>query len=118
IGTATEGRLHRVADALAAGATVDQVAVASRIDPWFVDQIAQVVDASAAITARPLERVGEPELRAAKRAGLSDLRIARLTTTAPPDVRRRREELGVVPVYKTVDTCAGEFPARTPYHYS
>jgi carbamoyl-phosphate synthase large subunit len=118
IETATEGRLHRVADALAAGATVDQVAAASRIDPWFVDQIAQVVEASAALDGRPLERTGEPELRAAKRAGLSDLRIGRLTASTPAAVRRRREELGVVPVYKTVDTCAGEFPARTPYHYS
>ncbi|HEX6844944.1 MAG TPA: carbamoyl-phosphate synthase large subunit [Actinomycetota bacterium] len=116
--TPTETRLHAVADALAAGHSVDEVAEASRIDPWFVDQIAQVVEAADAVRSRPLSMLSAADLRAAKRVGLSDTRLAGLTGATEASVRRHREALGVWPVFKTVDTCAGEFPARTPYHYS
>jgi carbamoyl-phosphate synthase large subunit len=91
---------------------------ASSIDPWFVDQIAQVVEGASALRGRPLSTLGAGELRAAKRLGLSDPRIAQLTDATDASVRRHREALGVAPVFKTVDTCAGEFAARTPYHYS
>ena len=114
----TETRLHRVADALAAGATVDEVAAASLIDPWFVDQIAEVVEANAELRGRPLHTLSAEQLRAAKRLGVSDARLAVLTGATEPAVRRHRDALGVQPVFKTVDTCAGEFPALTPYHYS
>ncbi|MGZ5300704.1 MAG: carbamoyl-phosphate synthase large subunit, partial [Actinomycetota bacterium] len=96
----------------------DEVAEASSIDPWFVDQMAQVVEGASAIRDRPLATLGADELRAAKRLGLSDPRIASLTRSTDAAVRRHREALGVAPVFKTVDTCAGEFAARTPYHYS
>ncbi len=118
VALATETRLHRVADALAAGATVDQVAEDSSIDPWFVDQIAQVVEGNAELRGRPLHTLGADDLRRAKRLGVSDARIAVLTGASEPAVRRHRDALGVQPVFKTVDTCAGEFPALTPYHYS
>ncbi len=114
----SERRLHLVEEALAAGHSIDEVAAASGIDPWFVDQIAQVVEESAALRGRGLEDLSAEELRLVKRLGLSDGRVGALTGADERRVRARRAELGVVPVFKTVDTCAGEFPARTPYHYS
>jgi len=113
-----ERRLHLVEAALAAGHSVEEVAHASGIDPWFVDQIAQVVEETLALHGRALGSISDVELREAKRVGLSDARIAQLTGSKELVVRRRRDELAVAPVFKTVDTCAGEFPAVTPYHYS
>jgi carbamoyl-phosphate synthase large subunit len=118
LGSATETRLHLVEGALRDGHPVEEVAEASSIDPWFVDRIAAVVEGAAAIESRPLRTLGADELRAAKRLGLSDARIGALTGASDADVRRHREALGVTPVFKTVDTCAGEFPAATPYYYS
>jgi carbamoyl-phosphate synthase large subunit len=114
----SEMRLHAVARALASGFSVDAVAEASRIDPWFVDQIAQVVEEAASLTGRTIDGLAAAELRTAKGLGLSDERIAGLVGATAAAVRTRRAHLGVVPVFKTVDTCAGEFRARTPYHYS
>ena len=113
----TEDRLHRVVAALAAGASVDEVAAASRIDPWFVDQIAQIGEGATAL-GEDLDALDADALREAKRLGLSDARIAAGVGSDPATVAARRRTLGVTPVFKTVDTCAGEFPARTPYHYS
>ena len=118
VATATEGRLALVEAALAAGHPVEAVAERSAIDPWFVDQIAQVAEGASRLRDRPLSTLGADELRAAKRLGLSDPTIADLTRSTDAAVRRHREALGVAPVFKTVDTCAGEFAARTPYHYS
>ncbi|MFM7718580.1 MAG: carbamoyl-phosphate synthase large subunit [Actinomycetota bacterium] len=114
----TEDRLRRLEAALRAGASVDEVAAASRIDPWFVDQIAQVVEGAAALRGRVLDELDAETLRDAKRLGLSDGRVAALTGSSAAGVGARRRALGVMPVFKTVDTCGGEFPARTPYHYS
>jgi carbamoyl-phosphate synthase large subunit len=118
LGVPAERRLHLVEAALAAGHSVEEVAGASGIDPWFVDQIGQVVEETLALHGRALGSISDVELREAKRVGLSDARIARLTGSTELGVRRRRDELAVAPVFKTVDTCAGEFPAVTPYHYS
>jgi carbamoyl-phosphate synthase large subunit len=115
---ATESRLHHVEAALASARTVEEVAAASGIDPWFVDQIAEVVQGSVGLQGRSLDALTPADMLGAKRLGLSDARIAALTDASEADVRRRRGELGVEPVFKTVDTCAGEFPALTPYHYS
>ncbi|MDP9298775.1 MAG: carbamoyl-phosphate synthase large subunit, partial [Actinomycetota bacterium] len=114
----TESRLHLVERALEAGRTVEEIAAVSGIDPWFVDQIAEIVEGAAALRGLPIEALDATELRRAKRLGLSDGRIALSTGSNEAAVRRRRESLGVVPVFKTVDTCGGEFPARTPYHFS
>jgi carbamoyl-phosphate synthase large subunit len=114
----TEHRLQVLERELRAGATVDGLAVSSGIDPWFVDQVAQVVEEAAGLQGRPLHSLDPSELLQAKRLGISDRRLAALTGATEDDVRARRTALGVRPVYKTVDTCAGEFPARTPYHYS
>ena len=113
-----ERRLLLVEAALAAGHGVEAVARASRIDPWFVDQVAEVAEEASRLSGRPLEALDAGELREAKRLGLSDARIGEIAGVTETSVRRHRERLGVRPVFKTVDTCGGEFPARTPYHYS
>ncbi|MBI4259269.1 MAG: carbamoyl-phosphate synthase large subunit [Actinobacteria bacterium] len=117
LGVPSEDRLLRIEAALAAGRSVDEVAVASEIDPWFVDQIAGMLEEAERLGGTPLERLGAEDLLRAKRSGLSDERIALRTGARAAEVRRRREALGVVPAAKSVDTCAGEFRARTPYHY-
>src|SRR3989440_2885477 len=113
-----DGRLYTVERALRAGATIAQVHAASGFDPWFLDQIASLVDLRTAIEAAPV--VDEALLRRAKRAGLSDRQLAALRPELAGEdgVRALRHRLGLRPVYKTVDTCAAEFAARTPYHYS
>jgi len=118
LGIPTEHRLILVERALAHGHSVETVAVASGIDPWFVDQIASIAEQAAAVRGRTVGEFTASELREAKRAGLSDRRIAQLTGSREDDVRARRAALAVTPVFKTVDTCAGEFAARTPYYYS
>jgi len=116
--TPHDGRLYTVERALRAGASVAAVSEASGIDPWFVDQIASLVDLRAQVVAAPV--LDEPLLRYAKRGGLSDRQLAQLRPefAGEDGVRRLRHRLGVRPVYKTVDTCAAEFAAATPYHYS
>ncbi|MDY7090054.1 MAG: carbamoyl-phosphate synthase large subunit [Actinomycetota bacterium] len=119
LGTPHDGRLYTVERALRLGATVEQVSRASGgIDPWFVDQIATLVELRTVIVTAPV--LDAALLRRAKRAGLSDRQIAALRTDGVDEatVRRDRYRLGVRPVFKTVDTCAAEFEARTPYHYS
>jgi carbamoyl-phosphate synthase large subunit len=118
LSTPTEGRLALVEEALRRGHSVEEVADASRIDHWFVDQIAQVAEEARALTGRRLSRVLPEELRRAKRVGLSDRRLAEVLETSEREVRAARRMAGARPVYKTVDTCAGEFEARTPYYYS
>jgi carbamoyl-phosphate synthase large subunit len=114
----SEGRFHLVERALDAGHDVDAIAAASGIDPWFVDRIAAVAEAARALRDRKLKDLPAAELRSGKRAGLSDARIGAAVGATEAEVRARRAALGVEPVFKSVDTCAGEFPARTPYHYS
>jgi carbamoyl-phosphate synthase large subunit len=118
LATGSEHRLHFVEGALLDGRSVDEIAAASSVDPWFVDQIAQVVEHGQRLRGRALAEIERDELLEAKRVGMSDGRIAVLTDSTADDVRARRSHLGVDPVFKTVDTCAGEFEATTPYHFS
>jgi carbamoyl-phosphate synthase large subunit len=113
-----DGRLYTVDRALRWGATVEQVAAVSGIDPWFVDQIAALGELRREVTDVPV--LDGATLRRAKRAGLSDRQVAvlRPELAGEDGVRILRHRLGVRPVFKTVDTCAAEFAARTPYHYS
>jgi carbamoyl-phosphate synthase large subunit len=113
-----DGRLYLAEQALAAGATVEQVAEASGFDPWFVDQIALIHEIGDEVREAP--SLTPDLLRRAKRYGLSDRQIAALRPELAGEdgVRRLRWRLGIRPVYKTVDTCAAEFAATTPYHYS
>ena len=118
IATPTDGRIYGVERLLRAGVPVAEVARRSRIDPWFVDQIDGLVALRAEIVDAPV--LDARLLRRAKRAGLSDRQLAALRPELAGEdgVRTLRHRLGVRPVYKTVDTCAAEFAARTPYHYS
>ncbi|HEY1618793.1 MAG TPA: carbamoyl-phosphate synthase large subunit, partial [Streptosporangiaceae bacterium] len=111
-----DGRLGTVHQALRAGASTEQVAAASGIDPWFVDQIAGVQEIADQVAAAPELDAGL--LAAAKAAGLSDVQLGQLTGRSEAQVRDLRVELGVRPVYHVVDTCAAEFAAVTPYLYS
>ncbi len=112
----TDGRIVTVQQALLAGASIPQLFDATGIDPWFLDQIvlineiaAQVADAS---------ELDLDLLRLAKDHGFSDEQLGALRGTSEAAVRAHRHDLDLRPVFKTVDTCAGEFPALTPYHYS
>ena len=112
----TEYRLQQVQKALWAGATIEQVFSATKIDPWYLRQI-ELINEQAKILAEPGELTMEL-LREAKSQGFSDAQIASLRGLSEEEVRRSRHHLGIRPVYKTVDTCAAEFEAFTPYHYS
>ena len=112
----TDGRIVTVQQALRKGATTEQVFDATKIDPWFIDQIVLINEIADEIAAA--ERLDTDILRTAKDHGFSDAQIGELRGFGEADVRTVRHILGVRPVFKTVDTCAGEFPALTPYHYS
>jgi carbamoyl-phosphate synthase large subunit len=119
IATPTAERLFQLAEALRLGLSVDEAHALTKIDPWFLAHLAAVVAHEETLRGRRPADLDADALREAKMAGLSDRRIAALLTeTLPDEVRRRRLELGVVPVYKRVDTCAAEFVAHTPYLYS
>ena len=116
--TPTDGRLYDIEYALRLGAGVDEVARASGVDPWFVEQIAGLVELRAELIDAPV--LTEELLRYSKYNGLSDRQIAavRPELAGEAGVRALRRRLGIHPVFKTVDTCAAEFEAKTPYHYS
>jgi carbamoyl-phosphate synthase large subunit len=115
----TDTRLEAVERALRAGCEVDEVAAASSIDPWFVDGIARIVEVRAELAAAwVIDAFDRDLLWRAKRLGFSDRQLARIAGATEGEVRTRRRALGIEPVYRSVDTCAGEFEAFTPYHYS
>ena len=111
-----DGRLSLVQQALWAGASIAQVHDACAIDPWFLDQICLINEIADEVAAA--EDLDADLLRHAKRHGFSDRQLAGLRGLDEQVVRGVRQALGVRPVYKTVDTCAAEFDAKTPYHYS
>ncbi|GAB2674175.1 carbamoyl-phosphate synthase large subunit [Gordonia jinhuaensis] len=113
-----DGRLYRVMAALDAGASIDSIYEATKIDPWFLAEMAGIGEVGAMV--RDADELDETLLRLAKSTGLSDRQIAALRNDFADEdaVREYRWGMGVRPVYKTVDTCAAEFEARTPYHYS
>ncbi len=112
----TDGRIVTVQQALRAGATIEQVFQSTKIDPWFIDQIVLINEVADEITS--FRALDASLLRLAKDHGFSDIQIAALRGVTEDEVRTIRHAFGVRPVFKTVDTCAGEFPALTPYHYS
>jgi len=112
----TDGRIVTVQQALRAGATVAQAFDSTGIDPWFLDQMVLINEIADEIAAAPV--LTEELLRHAKDHGFSDVQLAALRGSTEAAVRAQRHEAGLRPVFKTVDTCGGEFPALTPYHYS
>ncbi|MGE0353661.1 MAG: carbamoyl-phosphate synthase large subunit, partial [Gemmatimonadales bacterium] len=121
--TPTPERIFQIKRALLSGMSVEEVASLSLIDPWFLAQMRDLIEAEAEWVAgwRPGSPAAAPEsalLRRMKRLGFSDRQLADLTGATEADLRGERHRLGIRPAYKTVDTCAGEFPSSTPYLYS
>ena len=112
----TDGRIVLVQQALRKGASIEQLFEATKIDPWFLDQIVLINEVAETIASA--ENLDTELLLLAKNHGFSDAQIGQLRGFGEADAREVRHILGIRPVYKTVDTCAGEFPALTPYHYS
>ncbi len=111
-------RLFYVADAFRAGMTVEQVHALSFIDPWFLDQMEEIIAAEQQLAADGLGSLDKARMRTLKRMGFSDARLAQLAGTDEAAVRVLRKALGVKPVYKRVDSCAAEFATGTAYLYS
>jgi carbamoyl-phosphate synthase large subunit len=116
--TPTPDRIFTVRHAFLSGLSVQAIYELSKIDPWFLQKMRELVDVELALKGRSLTSIGAEELREIKRMGFSDHQLAYLTGTTEDVVRTYRKSLGVIPVYKTVDTCSAEFEAYTPYHYS
>ena len=111
-------RIWYVGDAFAQGFTLEEVHQLTKIDPWFLSQIKQIVDIELALEQKTLSDLDYDTLRELKRRGFSDRRLAYLLDTAEAEVRKLRHQMGIRPVYKRVDTCAAEFPTTTAYMYS
>ena len=111
-------RIWYVGDAFRAGMTVDEVYDSSAIDPWFLVQVKELIDIEAELAELKLDDINATILRHIKRKGFSDKRIAALLNETEKTVRDHRHSLGVFPIYKRVDTCAGEFATPTAYMYS
>jgi carbamoyl-phosphate synthase large subunit len=111
-------RIYYVADAFRAGLTLERIHELTWIDPWFLDQIQELVETEAEITAGGLAAIDADRMRALKRLGFSDARLATLLGTDEAAVRKLRHTVGVRPVYKRVDSCAAEFATSTAYMYS
>jgi carbamoyl-phosphate synthase large subunit len=116
--TPTPERVFQIKRALLAGVSVDEVAQASGVDPWFLFQMEELLEAERWFAALPAGETGAADLRRMKRMGFSDAQLGALRGIPEQAVREMRWRLGVHPAYKTVDTCAGEFPSATPYLYS
>ena len=112
----TEYRLQQVQKAMWAGASIEDVYSSTKIDRWFLKQLEMINDQARDI--RDAVELDPATLKIAKEHGFSDQQIATLRSTSEEDVRKLRHHLAIRPVYKTVDTCAAEFEAFTPYHYS
>jgi carbamoyl-phosphate synthase large subunit len=118
IGEAGPERILFLGDAFRVGLTLDEIHEETAIDPWFLAQIEQIIQAEQSLGGRSLDSLATDELRALKRMGFSDRRLARLLGTHQHAVREKRHAAGVRPVYKRVDTCAAEFATQTAYMYS
>ena len=115
---ATPDRPFELEAALRRGIPVDRVYEATKVDPWFLDQMLAIVEERAHLAETGFAAMTRPDWRRAKRLGFSDAQLAWLWSVPEAEVRAARLAAGVVPTFKTVDTCGAEFEARTPYHYS
>ena len=111
-------RIFAVRHAMQLGMSVEDIYELTGIDPWFLDRMEQLLETEKFLKRTPLQQLTKEKLYAVKKQGYSDRQIAFATKTREDEVRTYRQQLGVIPVYKTVDTCAAEFEAFTPYHYS
>ena len=117
VSTPTEHRIYYMAEALRRGMEPDEVASLTGIDIWFVERLKDMVAVEGMFDGKELIALDEPLMRLGKRYGLSDVQIAQLTGSTEKQVRAHRKKLGVIGVFKTVDTCAAEFDSKTNYYY-
>ena len=117
VSTPTEHRIYYMAEALRRGMEPDEVASLTGIDIWFVERLKDMVTVEGMFDGKELIAIDEPLMRLGKRYGLSDVQIAQLTGSTEKQVRAHRKKLGVIGVFKTVDTCAAEFDSKTNYYY-
>jgi len=115
---ATDERIFAIAQAFRLGKMVEEVANWSRIDPWFLNKIRNIVDMEEELRAAAPQGASDDLLKRAKHSGFSDHEMAQLLGVSEKELRERRRSLGLAPPYKMVDTCAAEFEAATPYYYS
>ncbi len=111
-------RIFSVYHALKLGMTVEEIHELTAIDIWFLDKMQELLETEKFLKCTPLKKITKEQMRFVKQQGFSDRQIAFATKTSEDEVRQWRKQLGVVPVYKLVDTCAAEFEAYTPYYYS
>lgn len=114
----TPDRLWYIADAFRQGLTLDEIHQESMVDPWFLAQIEDLVRMEQAVTGKTIENLDKKTLLQLKRHGFADAYLAGLLLCREEDVRKHRLSLGITPVYKRIDSCAGEFPSDTAYLYS
>ena len=114
----TPERLLQVGDLIRRGVPLEAIHGANRIDLWFLDQMALIVEERAALAMSGMAGMTKRSWKRAKQLGFSDAQLSYLWSLEEEDVRNERIAAGVLPTYKTVDTCAAEFAAETPYHYS
>ncbi len=114
----TPERIFLVGEALRRGMSIELLHETNKIDPWFLDQLSIIVEERTAIEASSIASFTKADWRRAKRLGFADAQLAYLWKVSDDEVRAARVIAGVMPTYKTVDTCAAEFAAETPYHYS
>ena len=117
VSTPTEHRIYYMAEALRRGMEPDEVASLTGIDIWFVERLKDMIAVEGMFDGKELIAIDEPLMRLGKRYGLSDVQIAQLTDSTEKQVRAHRKKLGVIGVFKTVDTCAAEFDSKTNYYY-
>ncbi|MBP0019076.1 MAG: carbamoyl-phosphate synthase large subunit [Cyanobacteria bacterium SBLK] len=116
--TPNPNRIYSIYHALKLGMTVEEIHNLTAIDIWFLDKLAELLKTERFLKQTALNEISASDMRLIKQQGFSDRQIAFATKTAEEEVRNYRKELGVIPVYKLVDTCAAEFEAYTPYYYS
>jgi carbamoyl-phosphate synthase large subunit len=116
--TPNPDRIFTIHQALHLGMTVEEIYELTGIDPWFLDKMQELVETEKFLKRTPLHQITHEQMRFIKQQGFSDRQIAFATKTSEDQVRRYRKHLGVIPIYKLVDTCAAEFEAVTPYYYS
>jgi carbamoyl-phosphate synthase large subunit len=116
--TPNPDRIFAVRHALQQGMSIEEIYELTGIDRWFLDKLQQLLDVEKFLKRTPLQQLTKEQLYEVKRDGFSDRQIAYATKTTEDEVRAYRKQLGIIPVYKTVDTCAAEFEAFTPYYYS
>jgi carbamoyl-phosphate synthase large subunit len=118
VGIPTPERIFQIGELLRRGVTIERIHEACRVDPWFLDQMSMIVEERAAVAGETPSSLSRASWRRVKRLGFSDAQLAHLWSVDEGAVRAAREAAGVIPTYKTVDTCSAEFAAETPYHYS